>query len=170
MKKRNSILMTVIISATLILSSCSNGSVKGKWSDADKQKFNKEMEKTDLSNLGENKTKWIESYLSKAVAKYSSFEEADKDVEGCKVLAAECGDAILSNGSVKGKWSDADKQKFHKEMDNVDLSALGENKTKWIESYLNKAEAKYSSLYEADKDEAGCKDLATACNNELIKE
>jgi Mor family transcriptional regulator len=170
MKKKNSILFTVIIFTSIIISSCGNGSVKGKWSEDDKKKFNAEMEKGDLSNLGEDKAKWLEIFFSKAEAKYSSFAEADKDQEGCKALALEANDVLLANGSVKGKWSDSDKQKFHAIMEKGDLSNLGDNKTKWIELLLNKTEAKYSCLYEADKDETGCQELATECNNELIKE
>ena len=168
MNKRNSILMSLAIFTALVLGGC-NGSSKGKWSQADHDKFTKEMEGVDLSNLGDNKTKWIDCYYKKAEANYSSFAEADADIDGCKKLALECSNDILSNGSVKGKWSDADKEQFNKEMEKVDLSALGENKTKWIECYLSKAEAKYSSFYEANQDEPGCKVLAEECNAEVLK-
>ena len=163
MKKANSILMSGLIFTSLFLSSC-NGSKKGAWSDADKQKFHAEMEKVDLSSLGDNKTKWTDCYLKKAEANYSSFADADMDKDGCKKMALECSNEILSNGSVKGKWSDADKEAFNKVMEGVDLSALGEVKDKWIQCYLSKAEATYSSFYEANQDVDGCKALATECN------
>jgi hypothetical protein len=169
MKKAIPVLMTVIIFASLILSSCGGGSVKGKWSESDKQKFYKEMDGVDLSALGENKTKWIDCYFSKVEANYASFDEANVDKPGCEKLATECNDEIFANGSVLGKWSDSDKQKFQEEMEAADLSFLGENKTKWIECYLQKAEAKYSSLYAANKDAEGCKILALECNSEIIK-
>jgi hypothetical protein len=168
MKKRNSILMVLIIFTSLILSSC-GGSVKGKWSEADKQSFRKDMEAADLSAFGENKTKMIECYLSKTEAAYSSYAEADQDLEGCTKLAKECSDEILSNGSVKGKWSEADKQKFNTDMESVDLSGFGENKAKWLDCYLSKAEAKYSSYAEADSDLKGCEVIANECNKEISK-
>lgn len=168
MNMRNSILMPAIIFTSFVLTSC-GGSTKGKWSDADKAKFNSEMEKVDLSNLGENKTKWIDCYLHKAEANFSNFDEANLDKDGCKKIALECSDEILANGSVQGKWSDADKDAFNKVMAEVDLSNLGDKKDKFIECYLSKAEGKYSSFYKANQDVDGCKALAEGCNEEIMK-
>ena len=170
MKIRNSILMAVVLFTSLILVSC-NGSVKGKWSESDKQKFYKEMEGVkELSNFGENKKKWIECYLSKCEANYSSYYKADTDEKGAAKIALECNDEVLSNGSVKGKWSESDKQNFYKEMEGVEeLSNLGKNKKKWIECYLSKCEAKYSSFYKADSDEKGAAKIALECNDDIIK-
>ncbi len=93
MKKWNSILIAVIIFTSLI--SC-NGSVKGKWSESDKQNFRKDMQAVkELSNLGENKTKWIECYLSKCEANYSSYSKANTDEKGCEKIAEECGEEFL---------------------------------------------------------------------------
>lgn len=169
MKKRNPILILVIVFFTsLILISCS-GSVKGKWSESDKQSFRKDMEEIEeLSSFGENKTKWIECYLSKCEANYSSYAEADMDEKGCEKNASECYDEVLSNGSVKGKWSESDKQKFRADMDGLEeLSSFGENKTKWIECYLSKCEANYSSYHQADSDEEGCEKNALECYDEI---
>lgn len=59
MKRINSILMTVIIFTSLILISC-NGSVRGKWSESDKQQFRKDMESIEeLSVFGEEDKKKI---------------------------------------------------------------------------------------------------------------
>ena len=168
MKKSNFNFLVVSIFTTIILMSC-NGSVKGKWSESDKQKFRKDIEGVEqLSTLCENKTKWIECYLSKAEANYSSYFRADTDQKGCEKMALECNEEIFSNGSVMGQWSESDKQKFRKDMDGVEkLSTLGENKTKWIECYLSKAEANYSSYYEADSDHKGCEKMALECNEEI---
>ena len=169
MKNRKSVLSVVIIFTTLILISCS-GSTKGKWSEADKLRFNNDMDQVqELSSLGANKAKWIECYLSKCEANYSSYIEADQDAKGCEKLAFECNDEITSNGSVKGKWSEADKQKFHSDMNGVEeLSSFGENKNVWIECYLSKCEANYSSYYQADQDGAGCEKIASECSESII--
>jgi hypothetical protein len=49
-----------------------------------------------------------------------------------------------------------------------ELSAFGDNKSKWIECYLNKCEANYSSFYEADRDAAGCKRIALICKEVIF--
>ena len=59
MKKVTTVFGAILFAAT-ILSSC-NGSHKGKWSESDKQNFRKDMKEVkELSNFGENKTKFIE--------------------------------------------------------------------------------------------------------------
>lgn len=169
MKRVYSILKVVIVFAVLVLTSC-NGSVKGKWSDSDKQRFIKEMEAIEeLSNLGENKTKWIECYLNKCEANFSSYFMANTDEEGCEKIALECSEEILSNGSIKGEWSDFDKQSFRNDMESIEeLSDLGEYKTEWIECYLNKCEANFASYYEANMDEKGCEKIAQECNEAIF--
>ena len=169
MKSKNSIQLVVMIFISLLLISCST-SVKGNWSDSDKQKFQIEMEAVEeLSDLGENKTKWIECYLIKCEANFSSFYQADSDAKGCEKIALECYDEVLSNGSVKGNWSDSDKLNFYLEMQTVEeLSDLGEDKSKWIECYLNKCEANFSSLYEADSDEESLEKIALECYDEVL--
>lgn len=169
MKRTNSILIVAIIFASLFLTSCV-GSVKGKWSESDKQSFLKDMEGVkELSNLGDNKEKWIECYLNKCEANFTSYKEADSDVDGCKKIALECSDEVLSNGSIQGQWSDIDKQKFRRDMEELEeLSYLADNKTKWIECYLNKCEANYSSYYKADMDEEGCGKIAMECSREFF--
>jgi len=159
--KKSFFILTMFISM-LFFNSC-NSSEKGKWSDADKEKFEKEMEKVDLSSLGKNKEKFLECYLEKVQAKYASFTEADADVEGCKALAKECSDEVLTNGSVKGKWSAVDKETFMAEMDKIDLSSLGDNKDAFLDCYLNKLEQNYSSFVDANSDETGCSQIAQDC-------
>jgi hypothetical protein len=123
----------------------------------------------ELSAFGDNKSKWIECYLNKCEANYSSFYEADRDAAGCKRIALICNEEVLSNGSIKGKWSQSDRQSFRNEMESIqELSAFGDNKSKWIECYLNKCEANYSSFYEADRDAAGCKRIALMCNEVIF--
>ena len=160
------------ISIQLFFTSC-NLSVKGKWSESDKQLFRKEMsEAKELSVLGENKSKWIECYLSKCEANYSSYNDANSDHEGgCEKLALACKNEIFANGSILGKWSDSDKKKFISDMMSVEeLSVLGENKEKWVECYFSKCEAKYASYYEADANPEGCRKIALECNNELSQD
>ena len=170
MEKMKKIMMIfgAILFATTILSSC-NGTVKGKWSESDKQKFRKDMDGIkELSNFGENKTKWIECYLSKCEANFSSYSEADADEKGCEKIAEECREEVLSNGSLKGKWSESDKQNFRKDMEGIEeLSNFGKNKSKWIECYLSKCEANYSSYSKANTDEKGCEKIVEECGEEF---
>ena len=168
MKNRKTILSAVIIFTSLILISCV-GSTKGKWSEADKQKFQKDMsEVQELSSLGKNKAKWIECYFGKCESNYSSYNQADKDLEGCKKFAVECTDEILSNGSVKGKWSEIDKQEFRSDIDGVEeLSNFGENKKTWIECYLSKCEANFSSYNKANQDSEECEKFAHECTESI---
>ncbi len=169
MKIKKSILTATALIAVLFLSSC-NDSTKGKWSKSDKLKFHTEMNKTDaLSELGQNKDKWIECYLSKCEAQFSSFREADSDIKACERLALQCNDEVMSNGSVLGNWSAIDKKAFRDEMAGIEsLSNLGENKNKWIECYLGKCEANYASFYAANMDEVGVEKIAFECNDEIF--
>jgi len=168
MKTKN--LVWGIITGLFILTSC-GGSVKGKWSEDDKKKFRNEMKNVkELSNFGENKEKFIECYLSKCEANYSSFSDADQDEKGVGKLAEDCSNFILENGSVKGKWSEDDKKKFREDMNKIEeLSSFGDNKNKWIECYLSKCEANYSSYNKADQDEKGVEKIAEECSDEFLK-
>ena len=95
MNIRNPFLLILIIFSSLILISC-NESVKGKWSQSDRQSFRNEMESIqELSAFGDNKSKWIECYLNKCEANYSSFYEADRDAAGCKRIALMCNEVIF---------------------------------------------------------------------------
>lgn len=155
----------------LILCGC-NRSVKGKWSESDKILFRKEMsEAKELSVFGENKTKLIECYLGKCEANYSCYNDANSDHDGgCEKLALACKNEIFANGSVLGRWSDSDKDKFRKDMLIVEgLSDLGEDKEKWVECCLIKCEAKFNSYHDADTDAEGCKKIALECYEELEK-
>ena len=97
MMKIKSILMIFLVVISLIFYGC-NGSKKGNWSETDKQKFRKDMYAIEeLSNFGDNKSKWIECYLSKCEANYSSYYEADQDEKGLEKIASECRDEVLSN-------------------------------------------------------------------------
>lgn len=75
------------------------------------------------------------------------------------------------NSSKKGKWSKQDKNKFYSEMksatrnlDNLDAST----KSKWIDLYFEKCQAKYTSFAVADADEEGCEKIALEVNDELL--
>jgi len=167
--KYKKIIWLLIIFVTLIaFYNCKDGSKKGQWTESDKQKFNSQLESVDLSALGEYKSQMIDCYLNKIEENYTSYEEADKDVEGCKNLGFECYDEFIKFTSKKGRWCESDKQKFNDQMDSVELTDLGEYKSQMIECYLNKVEANYSSFEEANKDVEGCKSLGFKCYNEII--
>ena len=74
-------------------------------------------------------------------ANYSSLSEANKDYEGCKKIALECNDYFFSNGSIKGKWSEIDKEQFYAEIEGFEMSDFGKSKTSCLQCYLMKAEA-----------------------------
>lgn len=169
MKKLQSTFWVMVALAALVAGGC-NSSKKGEWSEADKEKFHKAMETVDLTSLGDKKEKWIECYLDKVQANYPSFLSANSDEEGCKSYALICNDEVLSNGSVKGNWSEVDKQQFKADMAKEDLSSFGENKDKWIACYLSKCEANYASYYKANSDESGeVEKMALECVSETVK-
>lgn len=168
--KAGFLLSLVLLSMGLL--SCNN-SKKGNWSEADKRKFHQEMSKVkELDNFKENKKDFIDCYFQKVEATYSSFFEADIDEEGLTVLAEDCVREVFSNGSVKGNWSEIDKQKFYSELENIpELVEFGGYKEKWIECYLKKCEAQFSSFYEANTQTGEGEEMmiqfATDCTNEL---
>ncbi len=167
MKKISKLLLLVVLITTTLLTSC-NYSKKGNWTKDDRTRFYKEV--TGVIDNNENldettKAKWVDLYFEKCQNQYSSFADADADVEGCKRIAVACNEEIFANGSVKGNWSKEDVQKFYKDMNSVkELENFGDNKQRWIECYLEKCEAKYSSYAEADSDEPGCTEIATNCS------
>lgn len=142
-----------------------------QWSGTDKKRFYKEMEAVpELENFGENKSRWLECYLSKCEKNYSSFAKANSDAKGCEKLAMDCTKEIYANGSVKGKWSEADKTKFYADMQAVEeLNNLGDNKDKWIDCYFYKLQKNFESYFAANSDQAGCEKLAVKCNEEINK-
>lgn len=166
MKKNNLILVALGIFTALILVSCSE-STKGNWSAEDKEKFNKVVAEFDgLSSLGDKKDAFIECYFNKCQANYASFAESDADGSGVEKLALECSSEVFANGSLKGKWSDSDKEKFRNDMNrSTNLAEMGDRKDSFIECFLSKCEANYSSYYEADNDE-GIDNLIMECDKE----
>lgn len=84
------IILTVAVA--LVLVSCGQSSKKGAWSQEDKDKFNKEMEKVkgSLDVLGDKKQAYIDCYWKKVEANYENFEKANSDVSGCQKLAMDC--------------------------------------------------------------------------------
>lgn len=76
-----------------------------------------------------------------------------------------------NNESKKGKWSETDKKELRKQLyEDVDLSSLGDNKSKFIECCIGKIEANYSSLDEANQDESTGKKIARDCYDEVMNE
>ena len=166
---KNKILNVIIIVFSLTFISCTETKL-GNWSNADKNSFWSEMEAIEeLNNFGEKKSDFLNCYLNKLESNYSSFFSANNDEEGCSKFGIECGEEIFSNGSFLGNWSDTDKNKFWSDMESVDeLNALGEDKSDFIECYLNKCESNYPSYYLADTDEEGCEKLVLECYDELF--
>ena len=75
----------------------SNGSVIGNWSESDKQRVRDEMgTESELSNLGNNKSKFIECCLSKCEEEFSSYFEANTNKKECEKLALYCRNEIIS--------------------------------------------------------------------------
>ncbi len=144
MKKTNFITGSFLVLFTVLLISCSGGSVKGNWSDADKEKFNNVMKEVGVEDQA-----LIDCYLSKCEATYSSFSEADSKEDENSTIVEECMDEIFANGSVLGNWSDADKESFRADMLGEGLSA------EFTECYLSKCEAAFKSYFHADNDESG---------------
>ena len=150
------ILQSLFILFSIFLISCS-GSVKGNWSDSDKEQF-----RSDMMGIEGLTAEWIECYLLKCEGAYQSLYLANLDEEGVEKLAFECSDDVFSNGSVKGNWSDSDKEQFRSDM--MDVEGL---QSEWIECYLLKCEDAYRSYYHANLDEEGVTKIALKCNAEF---
>lgn len=177
MKKNTSLISVFLILASLSISCKNRESVKGNWSDLDKQKFtlksdnNFNKSKFQKSYGNEHKVKLIECALQKAEEKYSNFDETDIDIVGQGELYYQCIKKILSDGSVIGRWSDHDKTEFIKGVDGLDKfksGFLGRNKQKVIECYLLKNEAKYANFYESTEDLAAMKEISRNCDLEIL--
>ena len=166
---KNQLLNIMFILFSLTFISCNENKL-GNWSESDKDRFWSDMETVEeLNNFGENKSDFLKCYLNKVESNYSSYYLANSDEKGCSILANQCGEEIFSNGSILGNWSNADKNKFRSDMDNVKgINVFGKEKSDLIECYLEKCESNYSSYYLADIDEEGCTRLALECNDEIF--
>lgn len=178
MKKRIFILLALVV-----LTACNNaaemseeGSVskKGAWSDADKALAQAEIDKVEsqLDYLGENKQQFIDCYLEKVEANYSSFASANSDEPGCSKLSTACATdliALTSGGSEKSDWSKGDIDKMNEAVAQIDgdLSVLGNKKQAFIDCYTGKVQANYGSFLEADVDVPGCSALSAECMKEI---
>jgi hypothetical protein len=162
-------LFIATISLGILLSSCNTQSKKGQWSKADKLRFYKEMENAkELDNLGSDKAKWIDCYFEKAQNEFSSFDDADKDLDGCEKLAEVCASEVIDQGSTIGKWSSRDKKLYYDEMNKTELSELGERKKEYIDCYLSKLEKSFKSIRLANLDSVVCESLAKECAAEMF--
>jgi outer membrane murein-binding lipoprotein Lpp len=171
-----------IILALVFFTSCENAenmadsaeSKKGAWSTADKELAQAEIKKVEsqLDYLGENKQQFIDCYLEKVEANYSSFASANSDEPGCAKLSTACATELIeltTDGSEKGNWSDGDIDKMNSAIAQIDndLNALGKNKQAFIDCYMAKVQANYGSFLEADVDIEGCSALSTECVEEI---
>lgn len=84
----------------LVATACGGESKKGKWSDSDKEKFDKEMEKigSSLDAMGDQKEAFIKCYYEKLEANYADFDEANSDGPGAKKYAQECAMEVMGMG------------------------------------------------------------------------
>ena len=72
----------------------SRESVKGNWSDLDKTIFRSALEAEDLDAFGEYKSEFIECTLNKCEDNYSSYMDAEIDLDGLGNIGVECGELI----------------------------------------------------------------------------
>lgn len=165
-------IVTVLVIIVILVLIRQNGSFKGNWSESDKQRFREELEKIPepyLSVLGKNKVKFIEYCIASGEKNYSSFAELSNDSDGIQKISNESCVKIILNGSVKGKWSESDKQRFRTQLAKEEgVIKLGENKFIWIECCLSKMEAKYSCYINAIKDLEQGEKIALECNEEIL--
>ena len=70
-------------------------SKRGAWSDKEKQAFQDAMANTDLTALDDQKDAYLNCYLKKLEENYISFEEANKDENGCEKYSEECIEEIM---------------------------------------------------------------------------
>jgi peptidoglycan hydrolase CwlO-like protein len=99
--KKKILAVCLVLVSICILSSCGPSSVKGKWTDSDKQTLRAELQKQDWSKLGDNKNKFIDCYMSKVEQKYNSINELAKDTEGNTKISTECANQFLAPPPVK---------------------------------------------------------------------
>ena len=147
-------------------------SKKGAWNDSDKKAALKAIKsiEAELDVFGKNKQQFIDCYLRKVEAKYSSFATANMDSKGCEKLATQCATSTLKSAeedskSMKGNWSKEDIKRMKNTIAEIDsdLDGLGKDKQPFIHCYMSRLENAYSSFYAADNDEKGCERLATEC-------
>lgn len=145
--------------------------VSAQWTQKEKQYFKESLAQVDLSIYREYKDDWVYCYLNKLETEYSSIQEAESDFDGLMMHGEQCKLEILienSNNTI-GNWSALEKSFFLNDVQSADnLEYFGDLKSTWIECFLIKAESKYRSYIEADQDEEGVIELATACVSEVF--
>lgn len=165
MKKRY-LILSVIICFVITFFIYFERSVKGNWSDSDKIRFSTQMDRyMKRVNFDENNSDFLRCFALKCEANFSSYREANSDFNKTQELANKCIVEILSRGSIKGNWSDIDKQLFQKDMESMEeITNLGHLKSKWIECVLYKFEAKYPSYFVASSDNSAIQAICLECN------
>lgn len=164
----------IFVVLSLILLTACDISTKGSWSEEDKALAQAEVDKIDkeLDYLGEHKQAFIDCYLEKAEANYSSFKEADADAPGCEKLALECSEEIMAaaaGSSEKGNWSEGDMKELMKVMAELEgeLTWLGEDTKTFLDCYVDKIVDNYDSFLAANVDGEGCEAISEECLAEL---
>lgn len=168
--RRISLLIKFII-VVLVLFSCGPKSTKGKWTKFDKESLRKDIENSNVLDKYSNdiKDKYINCCLQKCEESFSSYIEANSNEYKSKQILDECSKEVFSNGSIKGKWSKIDKDKFRLEMNKVEeLNNLGDLKNRWIECFLSKSESEFSSYFEGSNEIEKTKEISQECSREIL--
>ena len=167
------ILAILLLSANVAFSQ----SVKGNWSNKDMAKAREEINSIRgevQESMGDDTDEYLDCYLQKVVNKYSNFEEADNDVDGCTKLAEKCLKELGANSSEKqskkGNWNQTDIQRANAEVNAMRSEVhemMGEDTDAYLACYLTKIEAHYKNFDKANADLKGCTKLATDCVSEF---
>jgi len=82
--------------ATLMLGSCGPKSVKGKWTDGDKEALKKELSSNpDMAKLGDKLNPFIDCYMAKVEATFDGIEALAKDVAGNTKISEDCTKEVI---------------------------------------------------------------------------
>lgn len=140
-----------------------------EWSEFDKRTFRNDIyDQDEFAVFGEYKNDFIDCCLEKCQKNYSSYAEAVSDEVGLERIGEQCALKFVSEIDLNDSWSDYEKRKFRSDMRKIpELSNFGENEDIFIECYLDKLQANYSSYAEADQDEDGCTKLSIECASEI---
>jgi len=101
----NLIQLVLIISIFICVSSCEFSS-KGKWTDSDKEKAMEQINVAEKQTNSKFSLKFKNCVLENLESNYESFADADSDRMGAAQAIKDCRKKI----SVKGAWSDLDKE------------------------------------------------------------
>jgi len=82
----------ILLGSLAFLTAC-NYSTKGNWSESDREKAAKALEKFNVhvEEFGEEvKLNYVDCFVGKLENKYENFEEAQKDEFGMQMASSDC--------------------------------------------------------------------------------